>query len=319
MVNVGIAAHITAASPGGARYDPNCTDEKRRSESNGIWVCRKHGTEINVVSSTYSVEALRGLRDIRERIARNDLQRQSTADDDSSTALIEFPYVETELRLIEIISPQPYNYSTASSLHNLLAESPVGPGVLELVPEVIISIWDTRPDVAGILATVLCNAINLWHPTPQLLNKLRDLCRKALDSDDWSRVASVEPLAFAIAAQGETEMHRIILDRIVSSSQWREKDIIRVREYYGTVGVELGAILRHWRDPLRKGTLRANDVGRLMDMIMSNDKLIAGTPQQRSLLDLLLEHARVLSDAGAHSVSRSVSDFVEAFRFPQRS
>jgi hypothetical protein len=40
-VNVGEAAHITAAAPGpGAkRYDASLTQEERRAASNGIWLC----------------------------------------------------------------------------------------------------------------------------------------------------------------------------------------------------------------------------------------------------------------------------------------
>lgn len=38
-INVGVAAHITAASEGGPRYDPTLTQEQRRSTENGIWLC----------------------------------------------------------------------------------------------------------------------------------------------------------------------------------------------------------------------------------------------------------------------------------------
>ena len=36
---IGIAAHITAASEGGPRYDPSPTSEQRRDISNGIFLC----------------------------------------------------------------------------------------------------------------------------------------------------------------------------------------------------------------------------------------------------------------------------------------
>jgi hypothetical protein len=39
-VNVGVAAHITAASAGGPRYDPTLSPEKRRHSDNGIWLCQ---------------------------------------------------------------------------------------------------------------------------------------------------------------------------------------------------------------------------------------------------------------------------------------
>jgi hypothetical protein len=40
-VNVGIAAHITAAAPGGARYYKALTPEQRGGIENGIWLCAK--------------------------------------------------------------------------------------------------------------------------------------------------------------------------------------------------------------------------------------------------------------------------------------
>jgi hypothetical protein len=37
-LNLGIAAHITAASPNGPRYEPSMTQEQRTSADNGIWL-----------------------------------------------------------------------------------------------------------------------------------------------------------------------------------------------------------------------------------------------------------------------------------------
>jgi hypothetical protein len=39
-LNVGVAAHITAASRGGPRYDASLTQEERKSIGNGIWLCQ---------------------------------------------------------------------------------------------------------------------------------------------------------------------------------------------------------------------------------------------------------------------------------------
>lgn len=46
-INLGEAAHIKAASPGGKRYDPNMTPEERASYENGIWMCRTHAALID--------------------------------------------------------------------------------------------------------------------------------------------------------------------------------------------------------------------------------------------------------------------------------
>ncbi len=38
-VSVGIAAHITSASPDGPRYDPALSPTERRAPENGVWLC----------------------------------------------------------------------------------------------------------------------------------------------------------------------------------------------------------------------------------------------------------------------------------------
>jgi len=39
-VNVGVAAHITAAASDGPRYDPALSSDERKSPPNGIWLCQ---------------------------------------------------------------------------------------------------------------------------------------------------------------------------------------------------------------------------------------------------------------------------------------
>lgn len=58
-VNIGKAAHITAASPGGPRYDASLTPEQRRSQSNGIWLCATHADQIDRDERTFTVDVLR--------------------------------------------------------------------------------------------------------------------------------------------------------------------------------------------------------------------------------------------------------------------
>lgn len=56
--NIGVAAHITAASPRGPRYDPNISPEKRKSHSNGIWLCQTHAKMIDSDESHFTVKKL---------------------------------------------------------------------------------------------------------------------------------------------------------------------------------------------------------------------------------------------------------------------
>ncbi len=59
VMNVGVAAHITAASPDGPRYDPSLSPEQRRHPSNGIWLCQNHGKLVDSDEGHFSVEMLR--------------------------------------------------------------------------------------------------------------------------------------------------------------------------------------------------------------------------------------------------------------------
>lgn len=56
---VGVGAHITAAAPGGPRYDERLTAEERASEANGIWMCQLHGKQIDDNASRHAAEDLR--------------------------------------------------------------------------------------------------------------------------------------------------------------------------------------------------------------------------------------------------------------------
>ncbi|APO44590.1 hypothetical protein BS614_11675 [Paenibacillus xylanexedens] len=71
-VNLGIAAHITAASPNGPRFNSDLTTIERKSVTNGIWVCTKCSKEIDSAESAYSVETLKGWKkDVESVTARN--------------------------------------------------------------------------------------------------------------------------------------------------------------------------------------------------------------------------------------------------------
>ena len=73
-VNVGQAAHITAAAPGpGAkRYDATLTKEERGAASNGIWLCQLCAKLIDTDEARFTVELLRKWKqDAEERAFRD--------------------------------------------------------------------------------------------------------------------------------------------------------------------------------------------------------------------------------------------------------
>ncbi len=59
IVNVGEAAHITAASPDGPRYDRSLTPEQRRSIDNGIWLCSSCADMVDHAPQGFSTSQLR--------------------------------------------------------------------------------------------------------------------------------------------------------------------------------------------------------------------------------------------------------------------
>ena len=57
-INIGVAAHITAASPNGPRYDQKLTSDQRRHPSNGIWLCQNHAKLIDSDAAHFTVQEL---------------------------------------------------------------------------------------------------------------------------------------------------------------------------------------------------------------------------------------------------------------------
>jgi hypothetical protein len=69
-INVGVAAHISAASPGGPRFDPDMTEKDRRGVSNGIWLCETCAKLIDCDLPEYSRELLLGWKVRAEQKAK---------------------------------------------------------------------------------------------------------------------------------------------------------------------------------------------------------------------------------------------------------
>ncbi|MFH2135072.1 MAG: hypothetical protein ABII81_07820 [Pseudomonadota bacterium] len=72
-INLGVAAHITAAAPGGARYDPNLTAKQRASIENAIWLCQNCAKLIDTDSVTYPLATLYRWKVVAEGEALRDM------------------------------------------------------------------------------------------------------------------------------------------------------------------------------------------------------------------------------------------------------
>ena len=72
-VNIGEAAHIYAASPGGKRYKEDMTSEQRSSYENGIWMCRTHAALIDRDEKYFTVEMLKSWKEDAEKNAADEI------------------------------------------------------------------------------------------------------------------------------------------------------------------------------------------------------------------------------------------------------
>lgn len=73
-VNIGVAAHITAAAPGGPRFDPNLAEEQRGSAGNGIWLCQSCGKLVDNDPARFSIDKLLDWKRRAEEAARAEVE-----------------------------------------------------------------------------------------------------------------------------------------------------------------------------------------------------------------------------------------------------
>ncbi|RLC61707.1 MAG: hypothetical protein DRI01_08055 [Chloroflexi bacterium] len=88
VINIGVAAHITAASPGGPRFDPSLTPNERQSVENGIWLCQSCAKLVDSDSRRYGVDTLRQWKALAETIAARELESWSSTVTDADQKFI---------------------------------------------------------------------------------------------------------------------------------------------------------------------------------------------------------------------------------------
>lgn len=77
-INVGVAAHITAASAGGPRYEGGLSSDQRRSAENGIWLCQTCAKLVDNDPPRYTIELLRQWRRLAEEAALLAIEQPSS-------------------------------------------------------------------------------------------------------------------------------------------------------------------------------------------------------------------------------------------------
>ena len=96
-VNIGVAAHITAASTDGPRFDPSLTPDQRRSVKNGIWLCQSCAKLVDNDPIRYGADGLRQWKVQAEKSAAQELEYRRSIDIDSDQIFVEMERIIPDL------------------------------------------------------------------------------------------------------------------------------------------------------------------------------------------------------------------------------
>ncbi|MEO7485732.1 MAG: hypothetical protein ABIU77_01470, partial [Ferruginibacter sp.] len=94
-LSIGVAAHLTAASVGGPRYDETLTQEERTDIENGIWLCQNCSTLIDRDEIKFTVDLLKEWKSDAEDEAFKALLKKDYSNTPKSDQVR--PYAEAEL------------------------------------------------------------------------------------------------------------------------------------------------------------------------------------------------------------------------------
>jgi len=95
-VNIGVAAHIQAASPGGKRYDTTQSTPERSSIENGIWLCQNCAKLIDNDECRYSIELLKQWKTTAENAARFEIENRIPSNAQSPSMITTLPFEEKD-------------------------------------------------------------------------------------------------------------------------------------------------------------------------------------------------------------------------------
>lgn len=89
-INIGVAAHITAASSDGPRYNKDLSPEQRKSIDNGIWLCQNCAKLVDNDEQRYTVDLLRQWKQLSEQAALLEIENVSLRSEVDDVELLRF-------------------------------------------------------------------------------------------------------------------------------------------------------------------------------------------------------------------------------------
>jgi hypothetical protein len=115
MINIGVAAHITAAAPGkgAARYNSKLTPDQRSNYDNGIWLCQSCSKLIDSDEDAYTVSVLAQWKLSAESRAEKLIGKKQFSESETKSLLIKeiSEYIKNE-----VINPEKTINNTVSAL-----------------------------------------------------------------------------------------------------------------------------------------------------------------------------------------------------------
>jgi hypothetical protein len=139
IINIGVGAHITAASPGGPRYDLSLSSQQRESAENGIWLCQNCAKLIDNDSERYPAEVLRDWKANAEASTLAELEGSAAPQPTDLSAEIDISYAKKR------ITGERHDYCLEVTLTNRGTE-PLGDYHIDLVmPALVVSSPEAQP------------------------------------------------------------------------------------------------------------------------------------------------------------------------------
>jgi hypothetical protein len=177
-VNIGVAAHITAASADGPRFNPSLTPNERRSAENGIWLCQSCAKLVDNDPIRYGADVLRQWKLLAEKSTAREVEYRRSIDTDSEQVFIEL---------------EPLMPDLLAEMRKDLTESPLSREFVVLKKGW--SYWASGHEL-----------VYYFEDHPQLENKLRILLNNGLIQDvthtNVSRYVISEKFARYLGAYG---------------------------------------------------------------------------------------------------------------------
>lgn len=112
ILNIGVAAHISAASPGGPRYDFSLTSQQRYAPENGIWLCQNCAKLVDNDPKRFTADTLQAWKIQAEASARAEIEGQRQSDPVDCSTDIELSYKK------ESIKSERHDYQLHVTLEN---------------------------------------------------------------------------------------------------------------------------------------------------------------------------------------------------------